>query len=157
MRILLASLCTLALTATATAQEPAAPTAEAPGFTERCGVITTVDGVARTDLITGYSIAAATPPLHLPEGHEQARAVICARSIFLFTDNDFRVVFGLSRPFYLAVGERVLVLEMTGGHFRARTVRGQLTPDEVPSLQAALDRAQELALREMPATEGPGR
>jgi hypothetical protein len=120
-----------------------APTAAAQSA-EACSVMVRADGGMRTEPAGGYFITGAAPPLRLPEGHTNVAALVCDRATLTIGDNDYRVLTDLEIPLFVRSDDRILALEMVHGQFRIRLDEGDLTEDEVTSIQTALDRAQSL-------------
>lgn len=119
-----------------------APATFAAEATERCGVLIQDGEVVRNQLLPGFSVREAELPVRLPMSLEGVQGVICGRDTLQLSDNDYRVVTDLAVPLYVTSGDRVIVLEISSGQFRARTVRGQLNEQETHQLQEALNFAQ---------------
>jgi len=125
----------LASAATALAQMPA----------ERCGVIIQDEaGAITTEFVTGFFVTGVAP-FALPDEREGVRAVICEREMLAIGEDDYRVITDAGLPIYVASGGRTIVLEVSGGQFRARVTRGELTNEERANLGVALSRAQSAA------------
>jgi len=119
-------------------------------LTERCAVMVQSEAGIRTDFVAGFAVIGATPPLQLPAGYDQAAAIMCDRSVLIISDDDYRVITDLAVPLYISSAGRTIVLEISNGQFRARTVRGELTETEIAAVQAALNRAQSMIQGESP-------
>ena len=111
---------------------------------ERCAVIVPhPGGTGFTHYpAPGYTVANAVPPLSLPEGLGAVEQIICGRETLAFTDNDFRVVFGLGVPMAIGAEDVLGLLEMVDGQFRFTLLQGELSSAQAAVVQAALERGQ---------------
>lgn len=81
------------------------------------------DGKISLDPAEGFDPADLARPLAKPEN---AIAVQCARETITPAPHDDRVIVELSLTINLQAGDRIGVLEMSGGQFRYRLIKGDL-------------------------------
>jgi hypothetical protein len=67
---------------------------------------------------------------------------MCARRSIIPEMADAQILKQLGVPVYIQQGDRLLVLEMSGGQFRVRMVQGSLTSAEITPLQRRLNELQ---------------
>ena len=108
----------------------------------------------------GKPAAIAAPDLHVlrqaaadgpfrPTLPPRATAIVCGRSTIVPAEHDDEVL-ALGIPFFIAeIGRngRLAALELSGGRFRYRFIKGALKPNEVPLLQQRLDLFQDRSQR----------
>lgn len=137
LRILIASIA-LALSSGAALAE------DAPVVHETCGVLLQENGATRVEAVSGYNVIGAALPMQLPAGYDAVVGVHCSRAEFVIADSDHRVLTDLGVPLYLSFGDPMIVLEISSGQLRVRTVRGQLSESEIAAVQLALNRNQSI-------------
>ncbi len=104
------------------------------------------------ELVPGFSVLNAEDPLRLPDGFDNVVAVMCGRTSILPITRDFRVVTDLMMPFNITSAGRAIVLEISNGQLRVRSIAGALTPDEITSIQAVMNEAQLILQNDAPST-----
>src|SRR5690348_9264426 len=113
---------------------------------EKCGVIANVNGKERSVVLPSLHVLQATAklgPFVLPaDAPQHVLAIQCGRRSLIPAENDYKVL-QAGFPLYIVSHGRMLVMEVSDGQLQIRTVAGRLSSDEIPLIQAYLNKAQE--------------